>query len=61
MLPALALGAEKPEPGTMQQPPRTRKERLIDWPLLVRSYLFLGALVAMAAMAAFFFALRSGG
>jgi sodium/potassium-transporting ATPase subunit alpha len=61
MVPALALGTEKPEPGTMQKQPRPRTERLIDWPLLVRSYLFLGPLEAVAAMAAFFFVLRGGG
>lgn len=60
MLPALGLGVEKPEPGTMQKPPRSRTERLIDWPLLARSYLFLGPLEAVAAMAAFFFVLASG-
>jgi calcium-translocating P-type ATPase len=57
MLPALALGAEKPEPGTMQKPPRSPGERLVDWSLLARSYLFLGLLEAGAAMAAFFFVL----
>jgi calcium-translocating P-type ATPase len=61
MLPALALGAEKPSPGTMSQPPRRREERLIDWPLLARAYLWLGALEAVAAMAAFFFVLGRGG
>lgn len=57
MLPALGLGAEKPEPEVMKKPPRSRKERLVDWPLLARSYLFLGAMEAVAAMAAFFFVL----
>jgi calcium-translocating P-type ATPase len=61
MLPAVALGAEKPEPAAMQRPPRARGERLINWPLLARSYLFLGPLEAVAAMAAFFFVLRGGG
>ena len=61
MLPALALGAEKPAPGTMSLPPRRRDERLIDWSLLARAYLWLGALEAAAAMAAFFFVLGRGG
>jgi sodium/potassium-transporting ATPase subunit alpha len=61
MLPAVALGAEKPEPTAMKQPPRSPKERLIDWSLLLRSYLFLGLLEAMAALAAFFLVLGSGG
>jgi magnesium-transporting ATPase (P-type) len=61
MLPAVALGAEKPEPSAMKRPPRSPKERLIDWPLLARSYLFLGPLEAVAALGAFFFVLSGGG
>lgn len=60
-LPALALGAEKPAPDTMQRPPRPRSERLLDWNTLLRVYLFLGLLEAAAAMAAFFFVLYGGG
>jgi magnesium-transporting ATPase (P-type) len=60
MLPALALGAEKPDPGTMQRPPRPRSERLLDWGSLMRAYLFLGPLEAIAGMAAFFFVLHGG-
>lgn len=61
MLPALALGTERPDPQVMQRPPRTARERLLDWPLLLRAYLFLGMLEAAAAMAAFFFVLHGGG
>jgi sodium/potassium-transporting ATPase subunit alpha len=61
MLPALALGAEKPSPDVMQRPPRQRGERLLSWPLLARAYLFLGPLAALAAMATFFFVLGSAG
>ena len=61
MLPALALGAEKPDPDTMRRPPRPRSERLLDWESLMRAYLFLGPLEAIAAMAAFFFVLHGGG
>jgi sodium/potassium-transporting ATPase subunit alpha len=61
MLPALGLGAEKPESDSMNKPPRSRQERLLDWPLLSRAYLFLGLLEAVAAMCAYFFVLRSGG
>jgi magnesium-transporting ATPase (P-type) len=61
MLPALALGTEAPEPGVMQQPPRSPQERLWRWPLVVRAYLFLGVLEATAAMAAFFSVLSGGG
>jgi magnesium-transporting ATPase (P-type) len=55
LLPALALGAETPEPGLMEKPPRRLTEHLITWPLLVHSYLWLGALQSLAAMAAFYF------
>jgi magnesium-transporting ATPase (P-type) len=61
MIPALALGAEKPDPGTMREAPRSRSERLLDWPLLARAYLFLGVIEAVAAMAAFFFVLNLAG
>ena len=61
MLPALALGAEKPDPGVMERPPRARNERLLSWGLLVRAYLFLGVLEAAAAMAVFFFVLDAAG
>jgi calcium-translocating P-type ATPase len=61
MLPALALGAEKPDPGVMKRPPRARNERLLSWGLLVRAYLFLGVLEAAVAMAAFFFVLHGAG
>jgi magnesium-transporting ATPase (P-type) len=61
MLPALALGAEKPDPDIMQRPPRPRGERLLNWGLLARAYLFLGPLEAIAGMAAFFFVLQGAG
>ena len=61
MLPALALGAEKPHADVMNRPPRRRNERLLSWPLLARAYLFLGPLEALGALAAFFFVLGAGG
>lgn len=61
MLPALALGAEKPHADIMNKPPRSRHERLLSWPLLARAYLFLGPLEALGAMAAFFFVLNLNG
>ena len=61
MLPALGLGAEKPDPAIMKEPPRRRSERLLNWPLLTRAYLFLGLMQAAAAMSAYWFVLRSGG
>ncbi|MBU1690303.1 MAG: cation-transporting P-type ATPase [Gammaproteobacteria bacterium] len=61
MLPALGLGMEKPHPDLMRQPPRARHDRLLNWPLVMRAYLFLGAMEAAAAMAAFFFVLNGAG
>ena len=61
MLPALALGAEKPDPAVMQRPPRARNERLLSWGLLARAYLFLGVLEAAAAMVVFFVVLNAAG
>ena len=61
MLPALALGAEKPDPAVMRRPPRARGERLLSWGVIARAYLFLGVLEAAAAMAAFFFVLLGAG
>lgn len=61
MLPALGLGAEKPESDSMDKPPRPRKERPLDWPLLCRAYLFLGVMEAIAAMSVYFFVLHIGG
>ncbi len=61
MVPALALGTEPPDPQTMRQPPRPRAERLLNFALIARAYLWLGPLQAAAAMAAFFFLLHRGG
>ena len=61
MLPALGLGADPPTPGIMRKPPRAHQERLLNWPLLLRAYLFLGVLEATAAMAAYSFVLHEGG
>ena len=61
MLPALALGAERPDHAAMREPPRARGTRLLDWPLVARAYCFLGVMEAVAAMSAFFFVMRDGG
>jgi P-type Ca2+ transporter type 2C len=61
LVPALALGAEKPEPDVMERPPRSQRAHLIDRRLLIRSYLWLGPLQAAFVMAAFFAAYRLAG
>ena len=55
IVPALALGAEPPEPGSMERPPRNLKEHVVTGPLLARAYLWLGPVEGLAAMAAFYF------
>lgn len=61
LAPALALGAEKPEAGVMDRPPRSLDAHLIDRQLLARAYLWLGPLQAAFVMAAFFGAYRLAG
>jgi magnesium-transporting ATPase (P-type) len=55
LVPALALGAERPEPGVMDRPPRNLNEHVITRSLLVRAYLWLGPIQSLAAISAFFF------
>jgi Ca2+-transporting ATPase len=54
MFPALALGAESPEPGLMERPPRPREEALLNMPVLLRAYGFLGVIEAVLSMTGFF-------
>ena len=61
MVPALGLGAEPPDHGVMERPPRQRGNRLLTASLLFRAYVFLGSWQAIAAMTAFFFVLSGAG
>lgn len=61
LVPALGLGAERPEPGLMEVPPRRRDEHLITGQLLRRSYLWLGPAQAAITMGAFLLAFRALG
>ena len=61
MIPALALGTEQPHSDVMDLPPRSRHERLLSFPLLLRAYLFLGLIEAAVAMGGFFLYLYSQG
>ncbi len=56
MVPALALGAEPPEPGLIKKPPRSLKDRLLNKKLLLRAYGFLGVIEAVAGLSSYFFA-----
>jgi sodium/potassium-transporting ATPase subunit alpha len=61
MIPALGLGTERPVADIMDIPPRPRSERLLNRPLLLRAYLFLGLIEALIAMSGFFLYLFSRG
>jgi calcium-translocating P-type ATPase len=58
VLPALALGAEPPEPGVMERPPRPPAERLFS-ATVVRRFLFLGTIQAAWVTAAFFWRIHT--
>lgn len=60
VLPALALGTEPPEPGAMDQPPRSPKEPLFSGAIL-RRILFLGGIQAVGVTAAFFWRIHTAG
>jgi magnesium-transporting ATPase (P-type) len=54
LLPALALGAEPPEPGVMDCPPRPRSQRLLGADRLLHAYGFLGMAEAALSLLGFF-------
>jgi Ca2+-transporting ATPase len=60
VLPGLALGTERPEPGVMDQPPRARSERLMSRATLGR-VAFIGAIQSVFAVGGFLYVLLSNG
>ncbi|MDQ0957161.1 calcium-translocating P-type ATPase [Streptomyces sp. B4I13] len=60
VLPALALGAEPPEPDVMDRPPRSRRERLFSSAVMGR-ILFLGGIQALGVTAVFFWHIHASG
>ena len=60
VLPGLALGTERPEPGIMKQRPRSRAERLMSRATLAR-VAFIGAIESVWAVAGFLYVLLSHG
>jgi len=60
-LPSLALSRDPIEPGSMDRPPRPRSEGVIQRPMLIRSWLFLGVLVTALSLAGFFYVLTRAG
>ena len=60
-LPALALGMGPAESDVMDRPPRSRKERLLNFGVIWRGYIFLGLIEASLVMSGYFWVLFSGG
>ncbi|MEU0398386.1 cation-transporting P-type ATPase [Streptomyces sp. NPDC006208] len=60
VLPALALGAEPPEPDVMDRPPRSRRERLFSTAVMGR-IVFLGGIQALGVTAVFFWHIHASG
>jgi calcium-translocating P-type ATPase len=60
-LPALALGRERAEAGLMTQAPRPRGESVVQPPMLLRAWLFLGLISAVLQMSGFFYVLTKAG
>ena len=61
MLPAIALGTERAEPGTMDRPPRPGSERLLSRAVLGRVFGWIGPLEGLAAMTSFLLAYALAG
>ena len=61
LVPALSLGAEPPGPDTMDQPPRRRSDVLLNRPLMLRAYLFLGLIEGLLAMGGYLLTWRHYG
>lgn len=60
-VPALALGREPAEPGTMDRPPRPREAGIISRAMLARAWLRLGSLEALLVTGGFFVVLLAAG
>jgi len=52
LLPAVALGAERPTADVMHRPPRGSKEHLLDRHVLLRAFAWLGPIEAIASIGA---------
>ena len=61
LLPALALGIEKPEPNVMRNPPRRRAQPLVERGLLARAFLWLGGIEALLCYIGFFYVYHLSG
>jgi magnesium-transporting ATPase (P-type) len=55
MFPAIGLGAEAPEAGVMERPPRDQREPLLNARVLGLALLWYGMIESIASMSAYFF------
>ena len=55
MMPALGLGTELPEQGIMDQPPRSKKDTLLNKRIVVKAFFWYGLIASIISMAAYFF------
>ena len=55
MMPALGLGAELPEAGVMDQPPRKKDDKLLNRQVIVKGFFWYGLMTALISMGAYFF------
>jgi calcium-translocating P-type ATPase len=60
-LPSLALSRDPVEPGTMDRSPRPGSQGVIQAPMLLRAWLFLGGMVSALSLAGFFYVLTRAG
>lgn len=55
MLPALGLGAELPEEGIMDRPPRSKKESLLNKNLVLHAFFWYGLMESLISFGGYFF------
>jgi magnesium-transporting ATPase (P-type) len=61
LVPALALGAEPPEPGVLNERPRPKGAPVLDRGVFLRTFLLLGPIEAALGLGGFFFVYWSSG
>jgi magnesium-transporting ATPase (P-type) len=55
LIPALGLGAEKPEKGIMDKPPRNLNETLLNKRIVMKAFCWYGMLASIISMSSYFF------
>ncbi len=60
-LPSLALARDPAEPGIMGRFPRSRSEGVIQGPMLLRAWVFLGGMIAALSLGGYFYVLNGAG